>query len=248
VSWAFIGLATAAICGLGLVLSWSRGAWLAAACAAAALAGTWLVGVLRPPVSRRAVLVIACVALVVVGAVLVGGARLPNAIGARLASIAQTFAVWGVGDAEVDDASFATIERVAHWEAAARMWSDAPWLGQGPGHFEVVYGQYRLPSWPEPLGHAHNAYLQLLAEAGLIGLAGYLAFFLAALAVAARAALHPVSAWHGALGLGLVGVLAALAFHNLVDYLFVHDLTVHLGLLLGLTVAAGRTPAWSALP
>jgi O-antigen ligase len=144
-----------------------------------------------------------------------------------------------VADAEVDDASFATIERVAHWEAAAAMWSDEPWLGQGPGQYEIAYTRFRLPLWSEPLGHAHNYYLHLLAEAGIVGLAGYLVFFGACAVLALRRAIMPRSAMEGALALGLVGVLTGIAVHSVVDNVYVHETTVYLGLLLGATVAAG---------
>jgi putative inorganic carbon (hco3(-)) transporter len=239
--WAVAGIVVTAVTGAGLVLSWSRGAWLAAAVGAAAMGLTWLVGSVWPRVRQRN---LALLAVVVVGLVVVsaggGAARVPAAVAGRLGSVADTFTVWGVRDAEVDDASFATIERVAHWEAAVAMWRDRPWLGQGPGHYALAYARYRLPRWSEPLGHAHNTYLQMLAEAGLVGLAGYLLFFVACARVALGGALRPRSPLHGALGLGLVGVLAALAFHGLVDFLYVHETTVHLGLLLGLTVGAGR--------
>lgn len=236
------GLVAAGVCGLALVLSWSRGGWLAAVVGAGVTGLVWLVAVLRDRRLRPRALALLWFALVAAGLLLVAGAvRVPEGIADRLASIGETFAVWDVGDAEVNDANFATIERVAHWEAAAAMWSDRPWLGQGPGHYPIAYAGFQAPRWSAPLGHAHNIYLNFLAEAGLIGLAGYLIFFGAAFLCALHSALRPRTALEAALGLGLAGVLGALAFHSLLDNLYVHDLTVQLGLLLGLTVAAGRT-------
>ncbi len=203
------------------------------------MALVWLLATLRPPLAARR-LTLAWAGTVAVLVLLLAGAtdRLPGAVTGRVASIGESFMVWDVADAEVTDANFATVERVAHWEAAAAMWSDRPWLGQGPGHYELVYDRYRLPRWSAPLGHAHNYYLHLLAEDGLVGLAGYLLFFGACLVFAVRAAWRPHTPLEGALGLGLTGVLGAIAVHNLVDNVFVHETTVHLGLLLGLTVAA----------
>ncbi len=235
------GLAAAGLCGLALVLSWSRGGWLAAAFGAAAMVTVWLAAVLRDPRRRARALSLLWLTLVVAGLLLVAGAlRVPEGIAGRLASIGTTFAVWDVADAEVNDANFATIERVAHWRAAAAMWAERPWLGQGPGGYTLAYPDFRLPRWSDPLGHAHNIYLNFLAEAGLLGLAGYLLFFGATFFYALGAALRPRSALQAALGLGLVGVLGALAFHSLLDNLYVHDMTVQLGLLLGLTAAAGQ--------
>lgn len=37
-------------------------------------------------------------------------------------------------------------------------------LGVGAGNYAVVYDQYNLPRPDEPLGHAHNIYLNFAAE------------------------------------------------------------------------------------
>jgi O-antigen ligase len=205
------------------------------------MAGVWHVATLQPPQSARSLSAMRRGAVIALAGLLAGGAeRLPGGIVDRLGSIGQTTVVWDVADAEVDDASFATVERVAHWQAAAAMWADAPWLGHGPGQFERLYHRYRLPRWPDALGHAHNYYLHLLAEVGLSGLSMHLAFLAAAAVFAVRRVLAPRTVLQGALALGVVGVLAATAAHSLTDNLYVHDMTVHLGLLLGLTAAAGE--------
>ncbi|HRJ45394.1 MAG TPA: O-antigen ligase family protein, partial [Caldilineaceae bacterium] len=74
----------------------------------------------------------------------------------------------------VTDENFSVIERLAHWLAAVRMWEMAPWLGVGPGNYATLYPDVRLPLWEDALGHAHNIYLNVLAETGLIGLTAYL--------------------------------------------------------------------------
>jgi O-antigen ligase len=233
------GLAAFALAICGLWLSWSRGAWLAAVAALFAMALVAGLAAIAPPLRLRWLLVgtLATAAALACLLVLPAG-RLSGSAVARLGSVADTFAIWDVADVEVNDANFATVERVAHWQAAFGMWADRPWLGQAPGHFELAYPRYRLARWSEPLGHAHNIYLQQLAEAGLLGLAGFLLFGAWAVWLALRAAWLPHNGLHAALGLGLVGLLAALAVHSLTDNLFVHDLTIQLGLLLGLTVAA----------
>ncbi len=73
--------------------------------------------------------------------------------------------------------------RVPLWMAAWSMFLDAPWLGQGPGAFSLLYPQYlaaiTLPDWvvmdPRHMPWAHNLYLELLAERGLIGLGAFVA-------------------------------------------------------------------------
>ncbi len=239
-AWALVGALTAAVAGLALVLSWSRGAWLAAAGGGLAMAGVYVVGTFGRRFDARRLLV-STIGLATVLALLLGGLwdQVPGSVSGRLGSIVETFVVWDVADAEVSDDNFATVERVAHWQAAAAMWADRPWLGQGPGHFELVYDRYRLPRWSESLGHAHNYYLHALAESGIVGLAAYLVFLGAALFAATLSALRPRTPMQGALALGLVGVLTTVAIHSLTDNVFVHETTVHLGLLLGLAYAAG---------
>lgn len=243
---AVFGAGAAGLCGVALVLSWSRGGWLAAAAGGGTMALAWVARAWGGRVARRRSLAVAWAASTLGVALLLAGAvdRIPAGIGDRLGSISRTFAVWGVADAEVTDANFATVERVAHWEAAAAMWAERPWLGHGPGTYAEIYPRFRLPRWSDPLGHAHNIYLHLLAESGLVGLACYFVFFGAALAAILRAVWHPTGQFEAALGLGLAGVWGALAFHSLLDNLYVHDMTIHLGLLLGvLSGQRGRAPA-----
>ena len=54
------------------------------------------------------------------------------------------------------------------------MAGDRPWLGVGFGNYGAAYEEYALINWPDPLGHAHNYYLNLVAEIGFIGLGAYL--------------------------------------------------------------------------
>jgi O-antigen ligase len=242
------GGATAAAVAAALALSWSRGAWLGAAAAAMAMAAMALARLatrLRSSLSLAVASVLAGLALAVATVIVLpgggGGEGIGGGMAGRLASIGSTFAAWGVADAEVTDANYATIERVAHWEAAFAMWADRPWLGQGPGHYELVYDRYRLPQWPEALGHAHSAYLHTLAETGLAGLVTLLLALGAATVLAVRLVARAADAWPFCMGLALLGTLAAVSVHGLVDFPVVHDMTVQLGLLVGLAAAAGRT-------
>ncbi len=96
--------------------------------------------------------------------------------------------------------------RVPLWMAAWSMFLDAPWLGQGPGAFSMLYPRYLAtltpPDWvvmdPRHMPWTHNLYLELLAERGLIGLAT----FVAAIVLTSRTLLrghdwskHPAAAY-----------------------------------------------------
>jgi putative inorganic carbon (hco3(-)) transporter len=120
-----------------------------------------------------------------------------------------------------------------------------PILGVGIGNYNAAYDTYRLDQWPVALGHAHNHYLTVAAEAGLLGLAGYLGF----LFIAFRSALQAVR-FYGltgdrqsqAVALGILGGLAAFATHNLFDVMFVHGMGVTVGLMLALLYVPPPTP------
>jgi O-antigen ligase len=68
--------------------------------------------------------------------------------------------------------------RQHNWAAALAQWREAPWLGTGAGT-HLYYGRkYRHPALQSDPVHAHSDYLELLAEYGLAGAAGMLAFLL----------------------------------------------------------------------
>lgn len=237
-------LAWAGGCGglmsVALIMSWSRGAWLGFA---AGLAAMVLAAVVRR--GRGAVLV-AVTGVVVAYLLLAGGLiRVPPALVQRFGDLLPYADLADVRGAEVTDANFAVLERMAHWQSALAMWTDHPWLGVGIGNYEPAYARYALPQWPVALGHAHNYYLNIGAEAGLLGLAAYLLLWGAALAGAWRATQRALGVDWG-VALGIVAIIVHLAVHHLFDNLFVHGMYLHLGILLGtipsLTASQGAEP------
>ena len=120
---------------------------------------------------------------------LAGGISLiPPSIVQRFSDFAPYLGIVDVRGVEITDANFAVLERMAHWQSALSMWTENPWLGVGIGNYEPVYYKYALPNWPLPLGHAHNYYLNIAAETGVLGLAAYLFLWGAALLGVWRAA------------------------------------------------------------
>jgi putative inorganic carbon (hco3(-)) transporter len=219
-------LAAAAITSLGLLASWSRGAWLAFAAAVAV--------VVLAHTRRAAPLVIALAGLAVLAAAVFGGAEvLPAAVSGRLGDLREYVGLIDISRTEVTDANFAVIERLAHWQAALDMWRDHLWLGVGAGNYAVAYAAYNLPRWYEPLGHAHNVYLNFAAEAGLLGLLAYLWLWMGSLVQATRvsASRHRLTA---AIGAGVLGALVHATVHNVFDNLWVQHSYLTLALLLGL--------------
>jgi O-antigen ligase len=75
--------------------------------------------------------------------------------------------------------------RLRTWIAALAMFADAPWLGNGPGSFSLLYPAY-LRDMPESIrfgreirdiGWAHSLFFEAAAEKGLLGLAVTIAYF-----------------------------------------------------------------------
>ncbi len=173
---------------------------------------------------------------------LLGGERLlPTAVSQRFSDFLPYLEMSDVRGVHVTDENFAVIERLAHWQAALGMLNDHPLLGVGIGNYVPVYPAYALPGWKDPLGHAHNYYLHVAAETGLLGLGAYLLLILACSWHSWRTLREVSGHWQG-MALGILGVLAAFAVHSLFDNLYVHGMNMHLAILLGLIYVLSRTP------
>jgi putative inorganic carbon (HCO3(-)) transporter len=218
-----------ALIGAALVITLSRGAWTAQAVAL-------LVVVLAGSRTARHV----GLTFGVLAAVLAVAAwpLLPAELTSRAVSVVTSAVdLGGVQDATITPDNWAVMERLSQWFAGWQMFRANPLLGVGIGNYNAAYDDYRLDQWPVALGHAHNHYLTVAAEAGLLGFLGYVAF----LTVACRSAVGAVRAYGRmgdrqaqAIALGILGGLTAYATHNLFDVMFVHGMGVTVGLLLSL--------------
>jgi O-antigen ligase len=214
-------VALALIVGIGL--SWSRGAWLGLAIS--------LLVVLGFRNRRAALLTTAGLLTLALTVALFGTGWLPEAVTARLNDLGNYISGPDPTRTEITDANFAVLERVAHWQAGLKMFDDHPWLGIGIGNYAVAYAAYALPHWYESLGHAHNVYLNFLAEAGVLGAGAFILFWLSAVWVAGRTVFRTDG--QRALAIGVLGTLVYLSVHNLFDNLFVSHIQLQLALLLG---------------
>ncbi len=216
----------AGLIGAGLLASWSRGAWLGFAAALVTL-----ILLLPRRFWQAFVMVAVCVAFLLLAII---GGMLPNALLARFSDFAQDLTGFqDVRGVPINDANYATVERLAHWQAALSMADESPWLGVGFGSYEAAYGRHALVNWPLALGHAHNYYLNVLAETGALGLAAYLGMWIALGALGLRVRLLS-DAFARGVGVGVLGAWAHIAVHSLFDKLFVNNLFLHFGAMLGL--------------
>jgi putative inorganic carbon (HCO3(-)) transporter len=232
-----LALASALMLLAGIILSWSRGAWLGAA------VGVLVVIAFR---SRRTLIaagaVLSAVAIVIL---LLGPSRLPAGISARVVDLSSYVIGPDPSTTQITDQNFSVLERLAHWQAGLRMFDAAPWIGIGIGNYAVAYPRFALPHWYEALGHAHNLYINFMAETGILGAVSFLVLWASSLALAFRKS-KAGDPFLGALALGVLGTLAYLTVHNLFDNLFVQHLQLELALLLGATVALGARTARQA--
>jgi len=219
-----VGLATA-LTGLALAFSWSRGAWLGFAVGTAVIVLFW------PRKLWQGVAL-----LTVAGVLLLGGIQIglvPSSITDRLIGFQDDFRFGDVRGVPINDTNYAVIERLAHWQAAFNMAQDDLWLGVGFGNYGAVYPDYMLINWPDALGHAHNYYINLLAEIGVIGLGAYLLLWTAVIWQTIWL-IRRLDGWERGVALGSLGVWAAITVHHLVDKLYVNNIYIHVGVMFGL--------------
>jgi putative inorganic carbon (HCO3(-)) transporter len=217
--------ATVVMTGAALIFSWSRGAWLGFGAGLAVMVLFW-------PRKRIYGVALLSVALLIVLLAL-GTGLLPEAVSARLTGFTEDFTIGDVRGEDINDENYSVLERQAHWQAGLDMLRDEVVLGVGFGNYADVYDQYALINWPDALGHAHNYYINLLAEVGIVGLTAYLLFWMAVLWQSIRV-LRKLAWPERGVVLGLLAVWTALAAHHLVDKLYVNNIYIHLGVMLGL--------------
>lgn len=228
--WLALAAVAAGLCSLALVFSWSRGAWLGFL---AGLATLVLFSVRRWTLGLGILLVSGGLFAGLLWAGLAAGFGPAQSVESRLLGFASDFTFGDVRGVDINDENYAVIERLAHWQAALGMAQDELWTGVGFGGYEAAYGRYALINWPDALGHSHNYYLNLLAEAGLPGLLAYLFFWASVLWLTFRA-MRDLPWPERGLAVGLQAAWVALAVHHLVDKLYVNNIYIHLGAMLGL--------------
>lgn len=151
----FAGMAFC-ICNAALIFNGTRGAWLAVAIVCAMLLIYYMFK------SKRN-LAVSIIFIALISTVLVNNPKFMH----RLDTI--------------DDFNKyqSNTERILIWQSAWNMFKDYPILGVGLGQYTENYQQkYISPHAKEPnLTHAHNNFMQMLAENGIVGFAGFVIMF-----------------------------------------------------------------------
>jgi putative inorganic carbon (hco3(-)) transporter len=100
---------------------------------------------------------------------------------------------------------------------AINMVKDKPWTGFGAGTFYTAYPPYKNPNIRGFYEHAHNDYLEILADTGIVGASLLFAFALTSFIVSIKLLTVPRGVAKG-VGFSVVLVLIALIFHSFVDF------------------------------
>jgi len=160
--WLRVSIGYASLmCLVGIILTGSRGGLLSAACGCLVFIGLSVL-VLRQGVLAHKWLVIGCA--IIATALLAGGAAyfMSNQIALRMRWV--NFIEQGGN-------------RLVIWSAAIKQFQISPVFGTGSGTFLYFERQFRYASDYADAIYAHNDYLHLLAEFGIIGAVSFLIFF-----------------------------------------------------------------------
>jgi putative inorganic carbon (HCO3(-)) transporter len=145
--------------------------------------------------------------------------------------------------AEIDDST--AVSRLAIWGAAFSVFARAPVLGAGFGNLRTTLGGLLgLPeSWA---GDAHNLYLELLAETGIVGLVLFLFLIAVALLAALRQYRNSRDECGRIVAVAVFAAIVGVLVHGTVDYLF-HTTPQVAALFFCLLGLLGSQQSWQAV-
>ena len=130
--------------------------------------------------------------------------------------------------------------RLAFWESTIAMILDHPLLGIGWGSYFMVYPNYDYYMQENfiKIVHAHNMYLNFMAEIGLFGFVSYMVCFFGVIYKAFKAQVMKLDSLIKAMLLGIGLGLSALAINGLTDYvMFNTELSMLVWLFSGIVVS-----------
>lgn len=150
----------ALMCGAGIMMTGSRGGYVSTFIGLIVFSGLSLFLAVRQ--HRKQLMLILGAGLIVVGAIGFGVVRMVD----------QSLAV----RSRVNAVSVVDPARVQLWLPAVKQFQVSPIFGTGSATYLYYGRQFRDPALQTDPIYAHNDYLQFLAEFGLIGMVGFLAF------------------------------------------------------------------------
>lgn len=203
---------------VGLILTYTRGAWLGATLGLVALFS--LAGL------RRAGRGLTAIALIMLLGIAFLGAERP-ALFQRALSISSLQA---------------NQDRLFMFRSAWAIFVDNPLVGTGLNTFSLVYPNYRLPNDPNPQAQpfAHNVFLNMLAEGGLLGFAAFVTILIQAAMAGWRWYAGSRNPRDAIMSAATLAAFLGLVVHQMVDGTII---SVHVGaglwFLIALMIGAG---------
>jgi O-antigen ligase len=108
--------------------------------------------------------------------------------------------------------------RAQLWRDTVPLIKDYPWFGCGLGAYESCFYKYKTVAPMNTADFAHNDYLQVLAELGIVGFAAGLVFVLRILLGVGRNVLYAHSIDERCRSIACVASMTAMLLHSLVDF------------------------------
>lgn len=156
---------------LGLILSYSRAAWLSLVVAL----GVWIIIKLRIKFKH---LLLTLVSIIVFILLFQGQLLMKLEQNSEQSSANIMTHISSMSNITTDASN---LERINRWSCAIRMFADKPVFGYGPGTYMFNYAPYQLNKNRTIIstnsadgGNAHSEYLGALSESGILGLLSYL--------------------------------------------------------------------------
>lgn len=206
-----------------LILTFSRGAWLAAF-----LGIIFFILLYKFPQRRLEFYIVSGLLFLLLVLFTVFGIILTNDM--HIAALRYDTAYW----------------RLHVWEDTFKMIQDSPIFGHGINTFMHIFQEYRRDVGTNPT-YAHNSYLQLVAEAGLLGLIAFLWIFVRLF----RWFLSSVTIYgiknddFILLAMGLLSGIVAFLLQSFFDnHFYSLQLSIYLWFMVGLFVATVRQIQW----
>ena len=249
--WAKLWLSsTILLTSFHLLLTRSRAGW-----AVAALALLFILIAARREIGGRRILAGAALVMAFLGVgIWLGGSEIRLNSGESLSRRLEFIATdtWQRAQSAFDRRDFSIAMRRIIWADSVDLIRSRPWLGTGPGNYELHLPSHRSVArhreWNELMGdrqhvayRAHNEYLEQAAETGVVGLAVFL-WMLASLIWAGAAIVRRRTANPARLvGLGCLAAMIGVLVHSLFSFTL-QDPTAatHFYLFAGLLLAASR--------
>jgi O-antigen ligase len=217
-----------------LITTLSRGAWIGLVFGLVAM-----MVVLGKRAAPALSLMLATVGVTVVLAVM---GALPGAIRDRFEQLFTQIAIFDPRGITPTPDNYALVERMVHWHVAGNMFLSNPWTGAGIGNFNDVFIKFGVQGWPFSRGHAHNYYLHMLGETGLIGFTFYMLMVITIIVVGVRAVRRCRRAGDSfgeAVSIGALGVAVTLAGHSFFENLHALNMGIQWGAALALFTLVG---------